>query len=43
MLRYDEIVDGIQIKSEMFGDETVKARAMLELKYPIEEGIVKNW
>ena len=43
MLRYDEIVDGIEIKSEMFGDETVKARAMLELKYPIEEGIVKNW
>ena len=27
----------------MFGDETYKARAMLELKYPIEEGIVKNW
>jgi actin-related protein len=27
----------------MIGDEAAKARRLLELSHPLEEGIVKNW
>ena len=27
----------------MIGDEAAKARRLLELSHPLEEGIIKNW
>ncbi|KAI8799609.1 actin family [Cladochytrium replicatum] len=33
----------IQIKDIMVGDDAAAARSMLEISYPMENGIVKNW
>jgi actin-related protein 2 len=42
-LRYEEKVEGIEIKDIMVGDEASLARHMLKISYPIENGIVKDW
>lgn len=31
------------MQSVMIGDEVTKYRSILELSYPTEEGIVRNW
>jgi actin-related protein 2 len=41
--RYAEEVDGVQLKEEMFGHEASINRNMLELFYPMAEGIVQDW
>jgi actin-related protein 2 len=41
--RFAEEVDGVQLKSEMFGQEASTHRNMLELFYPMAEGMVKDW
>lgn len=45
MLRADEKMDkkGFQLKDVMCGDEAAKYREFLEITYPLENGIVKNW
>jgi len=43
MLRYDEKIEGVELKSIMVGDEAAPLRSMLELSHPIDEGIVKDW
>eukprot|EP01128_Nolandella_sp_AFSM9_P009012 TRINITY_DN5653_c1_g1_i1.p1 TRINITY_DN5653_c1_g1~~TRINITY_DN5653_c1_g1_i1.p1 ORF type:complete len:404 (-),score=116.62 TRINITY_DN5653_c1_g1_i1:78-1256(-) len=43
MLRYEEKVEGIEIKDIMVGNEASAARKLLKLSYPIENGIVKDW
>eukprot|EP00330_Aristerostoma_sp_ATCC50986_P000497 CAMPEP_0114580486 /NCGR_PEP_ID=MMETSP0125-20121206/4761_1 /TAXON_ID=485358 ORGANISM="Aristerostoma sp., Strain ATCC 50986" /NCGR_SAMPLE_ID=MMETSP0125 /ASSEMBLY_ACC=CAM_ASM_000245 /LENGTH=301 /DNA_ID=CAMNT_0001772075 /DNA_START=47 /DNA_END=952 /DNA_ORIENTATION=+ len=43
MLRYDEKIEGIELKSIMVGDEAAPYRSMLELSHPIDEGVVKDW
>jgi len=43
MLRFDEKIEGVELKSIMVGDEAAPLRSMLELSHPIDEGIVKDW
>jgi len=43
ILRAEEKIEGIEIKDLMFGDEASKLRSMLQLSYPMENGIVRNW
>jgi len=44
VLRFEEnIVNNIQIKDIMVGDEAQKLRNMLQITYPLENGIVRNW
>jgi actin-related protein 2 len=43
MLRSEERIGNIEIKSIMVGDEVTPVRSMLELTYPIKEGIVTDW
>ena len=42
MLRYGEEIEGVELKEIMIGDEVIPVRSMLELTYPISEGIVQN-
>ena len=44
ILRAEESVDEtIQLKEIMCGEEASAARHSLEVKYPVENGIVRNW
>jgi actin-related protein 2 len=44
IIRAEEaIAQGIQIKDVMCGDEAAAIRHSLECKYPVENGIVKDW
>lgn len=44
MLRSEEYLgEEVQLKEIMVGDEASKYRSLLELSYPTEEGIVRNW
>jgi len=44
VIRFEEsIVNNIQIKDIMVGDEAQKLRNMLQITYPLENGIVRNW
>ena len=42
MLRSAEKIGRLELKSLMIGDEVTKVRSLLELSYPMEEGIIKN-
>jgi len=43
ILRYEESVLNVEIKDIMVGDEASKLRSMLEVTYPLDNGIVRNW
>jgi len=43
ILRSEEKVDNVEIKDIMVGDEASKLRMMLQITYPLENGIVRNW
>jgi len=43
ILRSEEKIDNVQIKDIMVGDEAAKLRTMLQITYPIDNGIVRNW
>lgn len=43
MIRSTAKVGDIEIKDLMVGDEASQLRAMLEVNYPMENGIVRNW
>jgi len=44
IMRFEEnVVNNIQIKDIMVGDEAQKLRNMLQITYPLENGIVRNW
>jgi len=43
ILRYEESVDNVEIKDIMVGDEASKLRSMLQITYPMDNGIVRNW
>ena len=44
ILRAEEAVDDtIQLKEIMVGEEASAARHSLDVKYPVENGIVRNW
>ena len=43
LLRAEEAIDeSIELKTVMCGDEASRARHSLDIKYPVENGIVKN-
>ena len=42
MLRYKQKIENIELKPIMIGDEVTPVRSMLELSYPMEEGIIKK-
>lgn len=44
ILRSDEhIADDVVMKDLMVGDEAAAARAMLEVSYPVDNGIIRSW
>jgi len=43
LMRYEETIDNIEIKDIMVGDEASKVRHQLEIKYPLDNGIVLDW
>jgi len=43
MLKFGQSVEGIELKEEMFGDEANPLRAFLDVKYPIDEGTIRDW
>jgi actin-related protein 2 len=43
ILRFEEKVGQCEIKDIMVGDEASKLRMMLQITYPLENGIVRNW
>ena len=42
MLRYAEKIENIELKPLMIGDEVTPVRSLLELTYPMKEGIIVN-
>lgn len=43
-LRAEEAIsDSIELKDIMCGDEAAAVRSVLDIKYPVENGIVRNW
>jgi len=42
ILRSEEKIDNIQLKDIMVGDEASKLRNMLQITYPVDNGIIKN-
>jgi len=43
ILRSEEKIDNVQLKDIMTGDEAAKLRMMLQITYPIDNGIIRNW
>ncbi len=43
LLRSNQKVGDIELKSLMLGDEANPLRSFLEISYPIREGIVESW
>ncbi|KAJ6223425.1 hypothetical protein RDWZM_001970 [Blomia tropicalis] len=43
IIRAAQRIDDIEVKDLMIGDEANKLRSYLELSYPMENGIVRNW
>jgi actin-related protein 2 len=42
-LRAEERLGNVQLKDIMVGDEAAAVRSMLQMSYPMENGIVRNW
>eukprot|EP01115_Flamella_aegyptia_P006179 TRINITY_DN259_c0_g1_i1.p1 TRINITY_DN259_c0_g1~~TRINITY_DN259_c0_g1_i1.p1 ORF type:complete len:391 (+),score=205.16 TRINITY_DN259_c0_g1_i1:19-1191(+) len=43
ILRAEEKIENVQLKDIMVGDEAAKLRNMLQIAYPLDNGIVRNW
>jgi len=43
ILRSEEDIGNIQIKDIMVGDEAAAVRQVLQITYPLDNGIVRNW
>jgi len=43
ILRSEEKIEGVEIKDIMVGDEAQKLRHMLQITYPLDNGIIKSW
>ena len=43
VLRFEEKIGNVQIKDIMIGDEATRLRNMLQITYPLDNGIVRNW
>lgn len=42
MLRYAQTIEDFELRDIMFGDEVTPVRSMLDLSYPMKEGIVQD-
>ena len=43
VLRAEEKIDNVQLKDIMVGDEAAKVRNMLQITYPLDNGVIRNW
>mmetsp|Transcript_10542 Transcript_10542/g.24970 ORF Transcript_10542/g.24970 Transcript_10542/m.24970 type:complete len:395 (+) Transcript_10542:207-1391(+) len=43
VLRYEEKINGKQLKDIMVGEDASELRSMLQISYPVDKGIVKSW
>lgn len=43
ILRAEERTDGLEIKDIMCGDEASAVRSALQVSYPMENGVIRNW
>jgi actin-related protein 2 len=43
ILRTEEKMGEVELKDIMVGDEASAARSMLQITYPMENGIIRNW
>ncbi|KAF9357452.1 Arp2/3 complex subunit, actin nucleation center [Mortierella sp. AD094] len=43
ILRAEESIGNVRVKDIMVGDEAAELRAILQMSYPMENGIVTNW
>jgi len=43
VLRSEEKIENVQLKDIMVGDEAAALRMMLQITYPLDNGIVRNW
>jgi len=43
VLRFEEKIENVQLKDIMIGDEAQKLRMMLQITYPLDNGIIRNW
>jgi len=43
IMRAEEKVGNVELKDIMVGEEAAELRTMLELNYPMENGIIRNW
>lgn len=43
ILRAEESIGNVTVKDIMVGDEAAELRSILQMSYPMENGIVKNW
>ncbi len=43
IMRAEEKGENVEIKDIMVGDEASKLRSMLQITYPLDNGIVRNW
>lgn len=43
VLKSNQQVGEVELKNPMIGDECIPVRAMLEISYPLIEGVVKDW
>ncbi|KAI9591734.1 actin family [Syncephalis fuscata] len=43
IIRAEEKIGNVEVKDIMVGDEAAALRSILQMSYPMENGIVKNW
>jgi len=43
ILRSEVEIEGVEIRDIMVGDEASKLRSMLQISYPLDNGIIKSW
>jgi actin-related protein 2 len=43
ILRAEEKVGNVEVKDIMVGDEAAALRSILQMSYPMENGVIKNW
>jgi len=43
ILRAEERMNNLEIKDIMVGDEAAAVRSLLQISYPMENGIIRNW
>merc|ERR1711934_249285 len=43
ILRFEKKIDNVELKDVMVGDKAATLRSFLDIKYPLDNGIVRNW